>query len=72
MYQNLKVEYEKLREEHSILIGHHNNKQKIHYVLSLKRQVVELMEENTLLKAGKEKDVNTSFAHSKASSRMKM
>ena len=64
----VKHEYEQLREEHAAIIGHHNSKQRIQYVLSLKRQIADLMEKSA---ATNKASSTSSFAQSKSSSRMK-
>ncbi len=48
--------YEKILAENSVLLGHTNHNQKIKYVLSLKRQINDLMEENRNLIAHARED----------------
>ena len=46
----LKTDLVKLSEENAMFLGHTNNKQKIHYLNSLKQQIHELIEENQRLR----------------------
>lgn len=39
-----------MSEENAMFLGHTNNKQKIHYLNSLKQQIHELIEENQRLR----------------------
>jgi hypothetical protein len=44
-------ELERLSSEHAYLLGHSNNRQKIHYVWTLKKQISDLLEENNRLRS---------------------
>jgi hypothetical protein len=46
-------QYDAVVAEHDALIGHHNKKQKIRYIATLKEQINELVEENRKLRESK-------------------